>query len=62
MKNINELKINKFLISMSDSRQADLIYGKLNKYVVNDIIRTINPLKTIKSTEIVYSNYAIKRK
>lgn len=60
MKNINELKINKFLISMSDSKKADLIYGKLNKYVVNDIIRTINPLKIIKSTEIVYSNYVIK--
>jgi len=62
IKNIENLKINKFLISMSDSKQADLIYGKLNKYVVNDIIRTINPLKTIKSTEIVYSNYIINKK
>lgn len=62
MKNIDKLKINKFLISMSDSKQADLIYGKLNKYIVNDIIRTINPLKTIKSTEIVYSNYIINKR
>ena len=62
IKNIDKLKINKFLISMSDSKQADLIYGDLNKYVVNDIIRTINPLKTIKSTEIVYSNYIINKR
>lgn len=62
IKNIDKLKINKFLISMSDSKQADLIYGDLNKYLVNDIIRTINPLKTIKSTEIVYSNYIINKR
>ncbi len=62
IKNIDKLKINKFLISMSDSKKADLIYGDLNKYVVNDIIRTINPLKTIKSTEIVYSNYIISKR
>lgn len=62
IKNIDKLKINKFLISMSDSKLADLIYGDLNKYVVNDIIRTINPLKTIKSTEIVYSNYIINKR
>lgn len=62
IKNIDKLKINKFLISMSDSKKADLIYGDLSKYVVNDIIRTINPLKTIKSTEIVYSNYIISKR
>ncbi len=56
------MQINKFLISMSESKQADLIYHEFKKYTVNDIVRTINPRKTIKSTEIVYSNYTIRRK
>lgn len=58
---INKLKINKFLISMSESREADLIYGEYKKYRVSDIIRTINPKKLLMSKEVVYSNYTIKK-
>ena len=46
---------------MSESKKADSIYGELNKYKINEIIRTINPKKTIRSTEIVYANYKIKK-
>ena len=47
---------------MSESNKADQIYGNFNKYKVNEITRTINPKKAIKSTEIVYSNFNIIKK
>ena len=59
VKNISELKINKFIISMSESAKADQIYRNFYRYKINEITRTINPKKTIKSTEIVYSNFSI---
>ena len=46
---------------MSESKKADKIYKDFQKYKVDEIIRTINPKKTIKSTEILYSNYIIKK-
>lgn len=54
-------KVNKILISMSESKKADSIYGVLNKYKINEIVRTINPKKTIRSTEVVYANYKINK-
>lgn len=62
VKNIKKYDIKKCLISMSESKQADLIYKEFKKYTVNDIVRTINPRKLIKSTEILYSNYTIRKK
>lgn len=58
---IDKSEINKFIISMSDSTNADKVYGKYYKNEVNEIIRTINPKKLIKSTEVVYSNFEIKK-
>lgn len=58
---IKQINTNKILISMSESKKADKIYKDFKKYKVDEIIRTINPKKIIKSTEIVYSNYIIKK-
>lgn len=58
---LHKLNKTKFLVSMSESVQADKIYGEYIKNNVSDIIRTINPKKTIKSKEIVYSNYKINK-
>ena len=57
-----QINANKILISMSESKKADKIYKDFKKYKVDEIIRTINPKKIIKSTEILYSNYIIKKK
>lgn len=61
VKYIMQINTTKFLISMSESKQADMIYKDFEKYKVDEIIRTINPKKIIKSTEILYSNYKIKK-
>lgn len=58
---IKQINTNKILISMSESKESDKIYKNLKKYKVDEIIRTINPKKTVKSTEILYSNYIIKK-
>lgn len=58
---IKQINTNKLLISMIESKKADKIYKDFQKYKVDEIIRTINPKKTIKSTEILYSNYIIKK-
>lgn len=58
---IKQINANKILISMSESKKADKIYKDFKKYKVDEIIRTINPKKIIKSTEILYSNYIIKK-
>lgn len=58
---IKQINTNKILISMSESKTADKIYKVFKKYKVDEIIRTINPKKIIKSTEILYSNYIIKK-
>lgn len=58
---IKQINTNKILISMSESKKADKIYKVFKKYKVDEIIRTINPKKIIKSTEILYSNYIIKK-
>ena len=58
---IREITESKFLISMSDSKEADAIYKGFNKNKVDEIVRTINPQKIIKSTEVLYSNYKIKK-
>lgn len=58
---IKQINTSKILISMSESKKADNIYKDFNKYKVDEIIRTINPKKIIKSTEILYSNYIIKK-
>ena len=59
---IETSNINKVMISMSESEKAKKIYGKYEKNNVNEIVRTINPKKIIKSTEIVFSNYKIYKK
>ena len=58
---LNELKEAKFSISMLDSKRSDDIYGsKFYKYEMGKLIRTINPKKVFKSTELIFSNYKIK--
>ncbi len=58
---LNELKESKISISMIDSKRSDYIYGtKFYKYEMGELIRTINPKKIFKSTELVFSNYEIK--
>lgn len=57
---LNNIKKSKFVISMIDSSASNKIYGSLNKYSITDIIRTINPKKIFKTTEILFSNYKIK--
>ena len=59
---IKQFNKSKILISMSESKKADRIYKNFKKYKVDEIIRTINPKKIIKSTEILYSNYKIKKR
>ena len=59
---IKQINTSKILISMSESKKADKIYKDFKKYKVDEIIRTINPQKIIKSTEILYSNYIIKKR
>ena len=59
---IKKLNKNKLLISMNESPKADEIYHDFRKYKISDILRTINPKKIIKSTEIVFSNFIIKNK
>ena len=48
------------MISMSDSKQADEIYGKFIKNNMKEILRTINPIKLFSSTEIAFTNYKIE--
>lgn len=49
------------LISMSDSEQAKIVYGKVFKQKkLRDIVRTINPQKLFISQEILFFNYNIK--
>ena len=50
------------MISMSDSKQADEIYGKFIKNSMKEILRTINPVKLFSSTEISFTNYKIELK
>lgn len=49
----------KFVISMIESNRSNEVYGILYKYMITDIIRTINPKKIFKSTEVLFSNYQI---
>ena len=60
VKTITELKGKYVMISMSDSKQADEIYGKFIKNNMKEILRTINPIKLFSSTEIAFTNYKIK--
>lgn len=57
---IIDLKSKYMMISMSDSKQADDIYGKFIKNSMKEILRTINPVKLFSSTEIAFTNYEIK--
>lgn len=48
------------MISMSDSTYANLLYGSGFKAIpLAEIIRTVNPKKTITSKEIAYLNYSV---
>ena len=60
VKTITELKGKYLMISMSDSKQADEIYGKFIKNNMKEILRTINPIKLFSSTEIAFTNYKIE--
>ncbi len=59
---VNDIKAN-IMISMSDSTIASKIYGNgvFKKENVSEIIRTINPNKLFKSTEIAFINYEIDK-
>ena len=57
---IIDLKGKYMMISMSDSKQADEIYGKFIKNSMKKILRTINPIKLFSSTEIAFTNYKIE--
>lgn len=59
---IMELDGKHVMISMSDSKQADEIYGKFIKNSMKEILRTINPVKLFSSTEIAFTNYEIELK
>lgn len=59
---IIELESKYVMISMSDSKQADEIYGKFIKNSMKEILRTINPVKLFSSTEIAFTNYKIELK
>ena len=60
VRTITELKGKYIMISMSDSKQADEIYGKFIKNNMKEILRTINPIKLFSSTEIAFTNYKIE--
>ena len=51
----------KYMISMTDSKIANDIYGKLEKCTAKELIRTINPQRSFKSTELIFSNYKINK-
>ena len=57
---MSKLEDSKYMISMTDSKSANSIYGKLKKYKARELIRTINPKKSFTSTELMFSNYEIK--
>ncbi len=58
---LNQLKKTKFSISMIDSKRSNYVYGsKFYRYEIGKLIRTINPKKVFKSTELIFSNYEIK--
>ena len=57
---IIDLKCEYMMISMSDSKQADDIYGRFIKNNMKEILRTINPVKLFSSTEVAFTNYEIK--
>lgn len=54
---MSKLKDSRYMISMTNSKTANNIYGKLKKYTARELIRTINPKKSFKSTELIFSNY-----
>ena len=59
--NLNELKRLKFSVSMIESKRSEAIYGtKFFRYEMGKLIRTINPKKIFKSTELIFSNYEIE--
>lgn len=59
---IIDLKCKYVMISMSDSKKADEIYGNFIKTSMKEILRTINPVKRFPSTEIAFTNYKIELK
>ena len=59
---IIDLKSKYVMISMSDSKQADDIYGGFIKNSMKETLRTINPVKLFPSTEIAFTNYEIELK
>ncbi len=63
MELMSKLKESKYMISMTNSKNANSIYGEygeLKKCKARDLIRTINPKKSFTSTELIFSNYDIK--
>lgn len=60
VRTITELKGKYVMISMSNSKQADEIYGRFVKNNMKEILRTINPIKLFSSTEIAFTNYKIE--
>ncbi|MBR2240252.1 MAG: DNA adenine methylase [Clostridia bacterium] len=59
--NMYKLTSAKYMISMTDSKIANDIYGELEKCTARELIRTINPQKSFKSTELIFSNYKINK-
>lgn len=56
---IYNIKKARYAVSMIDSNRANVVYGKLKKKFVADIVRTINPKKIFTSREVLFSNYNI---
>lgn len=59
--NMFKLTSAKYMISMTDSKIANNIYRELEKCTARELIRTINPQKSFKSTELIFSNYKINK-
>lgn len=62
VRNLDKLTSVNYMVSMTDSKIANSIYGSLRKYTAKDLIRTINPQKSFISKELIFSNYVIENK
>lgn len=58
---MKKMKNAKYMISMTDSKVANNIYGNLERYTARELVRSINPKKGFKSTELIFSNYKIAK-
>lgn len=56
---LNQKSISSIMISMSKSEYGEALYSKnFEERYLNEILRTVNPQKIIKSSEMIYINYS----